>query len=267
MPWCNLPHELEELIFAKLSVVESARVSRTCRAFQAAFCRQMAREQKHRCDLAVTSFGHERIACIASLADRFLKGQRMHPALDEQGVQYSSIGADGTLRVKPKVGQPLTSTTRLLSCKPEDLLVEFWFDYLPPPSMRIVIRPTEGGWVELRCEYSAGRLGSIAVCPCGDEDVEGLALIQALLSGWLAPTSHDHYLSLCVHVQRYNANRGVYTTQGLQAQIAPLLPFASRYTFEGRVQDAQHVFKHHARPWIRSSGANKESTLSVMVFP
>jgi hypothetical protein len=258
MCWDALPCELQELILANLSLTELTRVSRTCRAIQAAFGRQMAREQKARCDLAVECFGHERIACIASLADRFLKGERVHPALDEGVIRFCSICADGTLRVNPNVGQRLT-------CEPADLPTEFWFWLGSPPSMSIVIKPTLAGRVSLCC--NRGKKNFITVYLRRDQDVKGLALVHALLDGCLAPTFQSHGLPIHVHIRRYTDYKSVYTPQGLQAQIAPLLPFVSRYTFERKdlTGKAPTVFKEQARPWIRGLGANKEITLSVLV--
>jgi hypothetical protein len=252
--WAELPYELEELILAKLSLTELARVSATCRTIQAVFDRQMAEAQKAHCDLAIKCFGRERIACIASLGDRYLMGQAMHAELDQAA--YNSyicvISADGTLHVEPHKEQLSDLSSGTLTCECTDIHVDlsFW-----STSMRLAMLGAGFGRVDLHFDWHH-QWATISRGPDGDVDA-GLALCHALLDGNVAPAFHDH--ALRVEVQLFIV--GVYDRQALQAQIAPLMPLASQFTFEDNTVAGHPVIKAHAR--LESAGSGAWITITV----
>jgi hypothetical protein len=124
-------------------VVDLARASRACRTFQAAFGRQMAEEQKARYDLADQCVGHKRILCVAELANRYLKGEPIHPALDKEGHNICQISPNAALHVDPQdslLDYPV-SDSRPLTCEPGDVYVDVWFNNSTDacPSMRFLV--------------------------------------------------------------------------------------------------------------------------------
>jgi hypothetical protein len=82
----------------------------------------------------------------------------------------------------------------------------------------------------LNVYFTDDRVGiAFCVVPRGDEDLEPLAFMQALLSEGVAKVCRDAGKDAEVRVEgsRYPV---MGTPAGWKAQIAPLLPFASRYT-------------------------------------
>ncbi len=67
MSWSALPNEMVSHILGKLSLIDLAPITPTCSSFRAFYSEKMAREQEARHQLAVNSFGSERIACLCAL--------------------------------------------------------------------------------------------------------------------------------------------------------------------------------------------------------
>jgi hypothetical protein len=84
----------------------------------------------------------------------------------------------------------------------------------------------------LNVYFTDDRVGiAFRVVPNGDQDLEPLAFMQALLSEGVAEVFRDAGKDAEIQVEglKYPADK-VATRAGLKAQIAPLLPFALRYT-------------------------------------
>ncbi len=103
------------------------------------------------------------------------------------------------------------------------------------------------------------------MCSYGDKDVRGLAFVQALLSEISAPTFCDGQGDIEIELRRV-INVGIYTLDGLRAQIAPLLPLTSQYILEEQSRSGLPIVRECARPWIVESAADKYITLRVFVY-
>jgi hypothetical protein len=229
MNWSDLLPELEEVVLAKLSLFDLARVSATCRVFQATFRSQLQDEQKLRCNLAVACFGRERIACIVELIQRVLTGEALNPVLyrtcayhqrcrmSEEGAFHleepaASLHATETPHgtqsvvqayVHPVGGKVYGVTITALA--PHGSRVELWF------------------WRHLdRC--------MIRVLPSSDEDLEGVAMAQALVDGGLGGLPRQ----VGIHIVGEASRAGLSPTMsGFKRLIAPLMPLGPTRPCEG----------------------------------
>jgi hypothetical protein len=223
--WRVLPYDLEERILGVLPSADLARVSATNRLFEAALTHQLEKEAKARCELALEAFGPERIACVADVIARSLRGEAGSPGeLLKHKEKYPWVPIQADYYYRPDVTDagidkllasgrfcmytPLQSTSSAASVS------LFW------------------GWpkysrVNLRiCRHKGVTL---TLNPRGDEDVQGVALLQALLSGSYGPAFHGVDRPLTIHVLwQYRPGRS--TKAGQLAYVAPLLPLVSRYT-------------------------------------
>lgn len=102
MNWGAMPEEMAELIPSKLPLVYLARLSTTCILFQAVFCKQLAGEQKARCNFAIEWLGRERIISILTLIKRWLEGETFK-AHEDEGLltNWCCIAEDGTYHNEP----------------------------------------------------------------------------------------------------------------------------------------------------------------------
>jgi hypothetical protein len=99
--WGSLHEDLLTGILANLSLVELARISRTCRSFKAVYGRLMVAQQKSRRDLAVKLFGRERITCLLALITYLLKWEPSPSDISEEVERNGWISADGVLHMLP----------------------------------------------------------------------------------------------------------------------------------------------------------------------
>ncbi len=237
----DLPYDMQELILAKRSLLELARISRTHTSFQAVFLGQLAREQKARCDLIVGRLGRARLLRVAALISRFFKGEPLEqdpyddPIVPGLKVWEDVTSATGVLR--PPLLSELRAESenavvvfRLRVEKPVEggNVVDVVNDITPAEPTTMVVTMTASESSQLRLSvtrHSDG--GRIIVHPCNDEDLLGVALMQALLSGERGPSLVESGLvAICVFAR---SHLGTYSHAGLEAQILPLLPFASGY--------------------------------------
>lgn len=98
-PGRGLPYHLEDHILGMLSLGDLARASSTTRTFQEVFTRRLDIELKARYDSVLEQFGRERIASIATLIERCLKGEIMDPAFGNWERNDFWMSADGKLHV------------------------------------------------------------------------------------------------------------------------------------------------------------------------
>jgi hypothetical protein len=249
MDWSALPYELEETILGFLSLRQLADVSTTCKRFEHLFRHMLAKEQKSRCDLAIAQFGKARLACIADLAHSFLNAQRFHPHSRERLRWECTVSEDGTLHVVQANRSDPTYIKRTVcrwtvcedgmvhveeevdvadvQCKAgvvNVLMVLSWcsnmlsFHVLSHDGSRVaMLFSGEHLWTCFRIE------------PRDGEDLGGVALVQAFLSGDFAPILGEGRPLTEVRIKWGSCNQG-FTSAGLEAQIGPLLPLAKSYS-------------------------------------
>ncbi len=102
-----------------------------------------------------------------------------------------------------------------------------------------------------------GDLFILSMRPCGNEDLEGVAFVQALLSGAFAPLVGEDWP--CPKVQIvWDGCSNRFTWVGLEAQIGPLLPLAKSYTFtESWGMDRVRERKAYVQPSSSAKGVIK----------
>jgi hypothetical protein len=176
--------------------------------------------QKARCALALKRFGRERVVGIGALiapGSMVVPVQRVYSYLDRRYATRCWISADGTLHVNNTSQSPANMDAR-------DMLVLVY----PTEHLCMRLDLPNDTYVHFSI-WPEKRILDICIVPWSDEDLEGVALVQALMSGVLAQILQDGTLSLriCVSGQ---ARTGC-TNAGMKAQITPLLPFASLYMF------------------------------------
>jgi hypothetical protein len=220
-----LPEELEDLILSKLSLHEVARVSTTSRAFHATFNRLLAAQQKARCSLAVHHFAcSQQIMCIASLITRFLNADP-ELACRSDAVHFR-ICTDGTYHV---VGSSKKITRFQRQFFRQDIAMPEILGSFSSNAMTLWIAAPKRRNTSV-CVDRRYNLVFFSLYPCCDEDVEGLALVQTLLTWGLVSGPHSAGPQSWIKVSGYMLYKHHFTQEGLQAQIAPLLPFLSHYT-------------------------------------
>lgn len=100
---------MAQVVLAKLSLIEFARITATCTSFREAYCRRLSREQEALRQLGIDTFGPERIRCLFDLTARLLKGEALPEGL--MSCQYGYwICANGELQtpsVPPENGEKL----------------------------------------------------------------------------------------------------------------------------------------------------------------
>ncbi len=233
MDWRALPPEMEEAILAKLSLIDLARVSPTCRTFHAVFCMRLPVEQRARCDLAAERFGRKRIARIIELLDRKLKGRTLEPHMSDRHGHASPcwICEDGTCQSdipapsRDENGTPHNAQIRVSARldgwrAPYNLLVDVMLEgHGPLMVLQAKLEDTEKAMF-------------IWVVHPHNHDVEGPALLQALLSGGLAQSCRDVGQHATIRLIGVRFSRST-TLTGLKALVAPLLPLMSRMSQVG----------------------------------
>jgi hypothetical protein len=154
-------------------------------------------------------------AGFTALADGLVKGELVHPDLAKDVTNECWISADGDLlvlgasvsQVEKKVGD-----VSMIICLTDKLISACLFG---PNGSEVFL-----------FVWQQQNLVSIFVYPCDDQDLEGVALVHALVSGPLAQSLRDRGLSFDIHVN--GSADGRCTSAGLQTQIWPLLGLASK---------------------------------------
>jgi hypothetical protein len=191
--WVTLPPEMEELIVSKLSVRELARVSSMCRLFKDVSCRHMVEFQKERCALAHERFGQERVSSIAALIDRLVRGEIGDPHLSKLSVHTCWILANGAMHVD-EPSTPSKGDKRVGDICLSIFLTDFCI-------MVTAFAPKWASEVSF-IGWPRENVARLDVFRCGGEDLEGVALAQALVSGALGQSFHTYGLPFDVHVWR-----------------------------------------------------------------
>ncbi len=225
--------ELEEVILFKLSLLDLARVSRTCRTFQAAYCRLRAGQGKVHCDAAVSRLGQARIDGIIDVIRRFVMGEPPLPQLPS-GDTLCYISADGALHVRG-LDAPLATRWDHCANKKDDTVLVEYDNRAHRNFLQIFVgrhRLPRFKFYANRCSIT--REAYLHVLPLGDDDLEGVGLAYPLTSRIFASTLRDAGFHTKVIFEGY-APCSAYvgcTFAGMQALAMPLLPEASRYTCE-----------------------------------
>jgi hypothetical protein len=89
--------EVLGVILVNLPLGDVASISTTCQCFHRVYRILMSEEQQARCELAVRSFGGQRIACIAGLIDRLVKGEPLSLDLVDDNTSRFWVSGDGVL--------------------------------------------------------------------------------------------------------------------------------------------------------------------------
>ncbi len=115
-----------------------------------------------------------------------------------------------------------------------------------------------------RAELSVSqrREGNIlTVIPRTDDDLVGVALMQALVSGDCGPSLLESGLAI---IRVLGSSRlGSFTRAGLEAQVVPLVPLASRYRFADGLAEGQAVVRERVQVRDVESSATKGITIQL----
>jgi hypothetical protein len=218
LQWSDLPDEMVRAILASLSLPEFARIASTCRDFHALYCEMMAAQQEFHC-------GQARISCIANLIMQFFKWSPGIWRFKFDDWSHFLVCRDGVMRpaLPPRGrrdrGHVFVSVFR-------GILGRFEASH-PYGREFIKVQAAKGSLVTVRFGWDL-REAIIQVFPTSDRDLEGVALVQALLSQNLARFIQGSGRHVEINIGLRNPAR--FTLEGLKAQIGPLLPFASYYT-------------------------------------
>jgi hypothetical protein len=252
MDWSALPYDMKETILGCLSLRELADVSTTCKRFALVFSQKLAKEQKSRCDLANARFGRKRLARIVEIAVNFHNAQLLDPHSGERVLCYCSISSDGTLHVAgaaprdphaSRRGDLTWSISQDGTLHVEKAAQTGTPAYVPPTAGDAYVRVRIDNAVAMLIFDVSSDVGSCVslmftrghprctffVDPCNDEDVGGMALVQALLSGEFAPIVGEGWRVVEVHITWGGRDQG-FTPAGLDALVGPMLPLVESYT-------------------------------------
>ncbi len=280
--WADLPLDVQELVVSSLPLVHMARASRTCKFFRATFRRLLAKEQQTRCNLAARCFDQRRIDYLIALINRFVKGESLGPFMD-----INSRFRDYWVSEEGVLHSDASRVCRHIQRARQESAVDITMVADPggmPFCLQVDIEAGHGSkvsltvWQEDRCPVpmfsKTGRLvqgAFFTVHPSKDDDLEGVALVQALLGGGVSKSLHDvrqsgHISILGLIAPEFQDPELCFTSAGFKAQILPLLPFGSRCkqvvgdSFYTIIQERMY-FGHVA------SHANKEITSCNDICP
>lgn len=233
----SLPYDVQEHILGKLPLWEVAHLSATCRSFQEIFTRQVKKEVKARSDLALEHFGQERIITIAALIERFVKGETMDPAFGLPIFGWMSL--DGELHI---IREATWRDSRRAVRERGDVNVMIHTRYRVGDLSPIIAISWGRTQSQINLSISQRESVTIEMYVRGDENLQGVALVQALLSEGLGPTFHYDGHPVKVHIKWWvlrDADKDFVRGRGwtqvseaaLRAQIAPLMPLAPQISF------------------------------------
>lgn len=215
--WSRLPIDMQEEILGRLSPWDSAKVSTTSKQFYRIFRLKLIKEQNARCDLANSLFGKQRLSGIADVVKRFLSGQPPDSGSGREQGAWWSMAEDGKLHAEDRLWHIFLNYAPL---KVGDVHVTL--DMLIADMLSINVFVHTGS--EIRIRLKGNKPCHFFLSPPGDDDVECVAFVQALLSGELAEQDALHSI---VSI-RWSNYRDGFTQAGLNSQVAPLKPLASR---------------------------------------
>jgi hypothetical protein len=224
--WSSLPDDVVGVLLCTLSLIELARVSSTCRCFYAHYRRRMVAQQTSRSDLAVNVFGEERIKCIADAIGHLLK------LGESESARYNGFTgrAFATYYLPSRfTNEPPHICLNVHGHRDKRSVYDTGF---------VTARNMSPLTVYLRVD---GKGVDIMVSPTCDEDLEGVALVQALLHQGTARAIQDSGQYARITLSQY-LQPSRFTQAGLDAQFGPLMPFALRSMPTERVEGDCHVF-------------------------
>jgi hypothetical protein len=208
------------MILTKLSLVDLAWASSTCKVFRAVFLRRLAEEQQARCVRAAKCFQQERIDGLAASIHTFLTG-----GMWEAKIPASPRDIHWWVCESGSLHREARDRSRAGPIHGGDTVVRVRVSYRFGPHMTVEVQAGNGSFVELDiCLYT--QRTHVNVYPASDDDVEGAALVQALLRGGLAQTLRDAGHSADISIRGFSSNDN-FTNAGLKVQLAPLLPYGS----------------------------------------
>jgi hypothetical protein len=214
-------------ILANLSLIGLARISRTCRSFNAVYRRLLAKEQKARHNLANSSCGRERVMGMIWFTTHLLKEEVAEAQFFRKSWGSAwRVCADGTLH-----GPIRPTSVRQSPREPGDILVWPYLIPGPPAIGSVYVEAGNCRFGQFFMKFGCNGKGvTIFVTPASDDDLVFVAIVHAMLSKGLASFVYEAGSRVEIRIRGpiNPTNRG--TPAGLKAQIAPLLPFASRYT-------------------------------------
>jgi hypothetical protein len=225
--WNALPVELEELVLSKLPLVDLARASATHSSFQSALRNELAREQKARCDAALDCVGRQWMSRITSLINCFLKGQALDLDMGRNSGIAGWIMQGGAFQMdRQAFSLPANESSPTGHCR-----VRVSFTRVLLGSARIHFHVYVRGMSDVHiCLDGQKPAGSyINVDLKSHVGREELGLVQLLLSGELAPNWQDGAPPGVYFFGESCA--GNFNQAKMVAQIAPMMPFVSQYTF------------------------------------
>ncbi len=226
MDWPSLPNDLQETVLDHVSLVELTKGSTLGNAFQNAFCRKLKEVQKARCGLANKTVGYERIQTIAAITTGFMEGHFPGPEVSKNAAQRWWICPDGKLYADGEVPYDTVEVEgRIRDCR-------VWATLEGSPPVMLEITLSRGGMRWTVRVYCDDMSRFVSVYTYGDEDLEGSAFIQALFSYGFAASGREAWPPARVRINAADRRfpRLSFTDEGLQAQMAPLLPLAAMYT-------------------------------------
>jgi hypothetical protein len=188
------------------------------------FPKTLAQEKEARCNLAAERFGRERISCLglSGLIDQMIKGETLAPYFASNSTfSRRWISKDGTfLDNEPPLYQRSDQKLQLADAVVEVTVLRFGTS---PFSM--LIKVYAGTRTQMQMGIRRGQR-AIFLAPFSDDDLDGVALVQALLSRGLSQALHDAEQAVDITVQG-DFNPPDVTWAGLMAQIAPILPYGT----------------------------------------
>jgi hypothetical protein len=182
MKLISLPFDMLEVIFTAFTLLELARMGATCRTFRAFYRSRLAAEQKVRKELATTFLGVDQITCLIKLIVKLLQGAPLDPdVVDKKLNPWFYSNSMPTHRRPVVVGK---------NYAPNEMSVQIQPDYHPRTIDRVHVEVVHGGRYALELLVRRDRKGiSLLLHPTSDQNIEGVALVHALLEGGLAQYS------------------------------------------------------------------------------
>jgi hypothetical protein len=239
LDWNDLPLDMQEHVLGCLSFFDLARTSRTSRAFRAWYRREMIKlpaRQTARLAPAVTWLGRARIMSIAGTIEPFLIGQFTFKPGTTHACRISEDGKCHSLgraykktidnQLTHEVGVIRGTTASMKGGRTTSIMLirvyapnESWVDIC-------VTRIPIGRRVDVKSSVV------ITVVDAGVDDVEGVALVQGLLTWGFGPKYDAAWSRDNVSLRRCFARKNGlgFTDAALQDHMAPLLPLVARHS-------------------------------------
>ncbi len=228
-----MPIEIIEVILTTLTLLELARVSATCRTFQALYRRRLVGERKARKELATTFFGGDQITRLIAFIVQVLEGA----SLDlDRGVVDKKLNPLWCPPNGPHYGRlARNNVPGQTSIGPNEIRLDIRPKFPGVTVDSIAVYVGDSQWSQLDLLIRRNGMGVwLRVRPNGDNELEGVGLVQAILDGGLAQYVQDGGKWVRVEIEglvRYQDSESI-SRLGMKTQIAPLLAAGSRYTSE-----------------------------------